>query len=53
MPQQAGSLAAHLAFVPRLLPPEPPVELGAEQQVLVQRAAAAVGRLDGAICRVS
>ncbi len=37
------------AFVPRPLPPQPTIELGAELQVLLSQADRALGRLDGSI----
>jgi Fic family protein len=35
------------AFLPRTLPPDPPLQLGFEHQALIERAHLALGRLDG------
>ena len=43
---QAGG---YRAFIPNPLPPDPPVELRGELQVLLSRADRALGRLDGSI----
>jgi Fic family protein len=45
-PQQSGP-DGFSAFVPRALPPEPPLQLTAELQTAVDRANQALGRLDG------
>jgi Fic family protein len=45
LPSAAGESGR--AFVPHPLPPEPPLQLGAELQELVERATLALGRLDG------
>src|SRR5689334_8977523 len=45
LPSAAGEQAQ--AFVPHPLPPEPPLQLDAELQELVERATLAIGRLDG------
>src|SRR5215470_3113445 len=45
LPSAAGEKAR--AFVPDPLPPEPPLQLDAELQELVERATLALGRLDG------
>jgi len=45
LPSAGGEKAR--AFVPRPLPPEPPLELDAETQELAQNAMLALGRLDG------
>jgi Fic family protein len=45
-PQQSGP-DGFSAFVPRPLPPEPPLQLTAELQTAVDRANQALGRLDG------
>lgn len=37
------------AFIPKLLPPEPPVRIDQAMQVLLSRADRALGRLDGSI----
>jgi hypothetical protein len=44
---QEGGAAGFSAFVPRPLPPEPPLRLTAELQGTVDRANQALGRLDG------
>ena len=41
--------ARYRAFMPRPLPPEPPVRLTGELQLLLSEASLALGRLDGAI----
>ena len=45
--QNAGSEGAYRAFVPALLPPTPPVEIGGELREAEARAHLALGRLDG------
>lgn len=42
-------LAGYSAFIPKPLPPDPPLELGGKLQVLLSQADRAVGRLDGSI----
>ena len=44
---QEGGPAGFSAFVPRPLPPQPPLRLTAELQGAVDRANQALGRLDG------
>lgn len=41
--------AGYRAFIPRPLPPDPPIRLAGEGQSLLAEAALALGRLDGAI----
>jgi len=51
--QRAGSYerqpSGHRAFIPALLPPDPPIEVDSEMQALLSRADRALGRLDGSI----
>src|SRR5690606_7271155 len=52
-PTRAGryirQLAGYLAFVPKPLPPDPPLSLTGEVQTLLSKADRALGRLDGSI----
>lgn len=41
--------AGYVAFLPRPLPPDPPLDLGGTRRALLSRADYALGRLDGAI----
>lgn len=45
--QQGSGSSAYRAFVPKPLPPDPPLRVEAETQRLLERACFAVGRLDG------
>src|SRR5467141_1464310 len=45
LPSATGETAQ--AFVPHPLPPEPPLQLAAELQELIEKATLALGRLDG------
>lgn len=42
-------MEGYSAFIPEPLPPEPPIAIDAEMQVLLSRADRALGRLDGSI----
>ena len=41
--------AGHQAFIPAGLPPNPPIRIEGELQVLLSRADRALGRLDGSV----
>lgn len=42
-------LTGYRAFVPRSLPPDPPIQIGTDLQVLLSQADRSLGRLDGSI----
>jgi Fic family protein len=44
---RATSSEPYRAFIPRPLPPDPPLQLDAEHHDLIERANRVVGRLDG------
>jgi hypothetical protein len=49
LPSAGGENAR--AFVPKVLPPDPPLALDAELQELIEKAMLALGRLDGLTTR--
>ncbi len=50
--RQQGGVEGYSAFVPALLPPDPPVDLTGEMARLHESAAYALGRLGGASSRL-